>query len=116
MRRCRQSAQRAVHLRDGAHSGRGVGATRRAARNAVAGIHLDVSRDRLRRGNGGPAGLAGFQCPFINGPADLFEVVDAGVLLLGGAGLDEVGDGNCGQQADDGHHDHDLHQGEARLG
>ena len=52
VRRCRQRAQRATHLRVGAHGGRGICAARRAARNAVGGIQLDVSRDDLSAGNG----------------------------------------------------------------
>ena len=57
----------------------------------------------------------GFQGPLLLGTVDLAQVVDAGVLLRGRAGAHEVGDGDGGQQADDGHHDHDFHQREARL-
>jgi hypothetical protein len=38
------------------------------------------------------------------------QVVDAGILLGGGAGFDEVGNGDRGQQSDDGDDDHDLNE------
>ena len=44
------------------------------------------------------------------------EVIDAGIRLRGGAGLDEVGDRDRGQQADNSHDDHDLDERETCLG
>ena len=52
----------------------------------------------------GPGGLGAF---------DLLEVGDAGTFLAGGARLDEVGDRDGRQESDDGHYDHDFHEGEA---
>src|SRR5437667_502103 len=53
--------------------------------------------------------------PLLNAAVNLPQIVDAGVHLRGGAGFDEVGDGDRSQKADDGHYDHDFHQREAAL-
>ena|GEM_PF-4965301 len=52
------------------------------------------------------------QRPLLDGSRDLAQVVNAGIRLRSGACPHKVRDGNGGQQADDGHHDHDFHQGE----
>ena len=49
------------------------------------------------------------------GAVNLAEVVDAGVLLGGVAGPNEVRDGDGRQEANDGHHDHDFYEREARF-
>ena len=59
-------------------------------------------------------GLPGFESPGGLGAFNLFEVGDARALLAGGAGFDEIGNRNGGQQGDDGHDDHDFDQGEPR--
>ena len=46
------------------------------------------------------------------GAVNLAQVVDAGVFLRLGAGPDEVGNGDRGQQANDGDNDHNFHQRE----
>jgi len=56
-----------------------------------------------------------FQGPLLLGGINQPEVVDTGVLLRSGAGFDEVGDCNRGQQTDDGDNDHDLHEGKTCL-
>ena len=114
VRRVGEGAQRAANLRSGADGGGGIRATGRATRNAAVGVQLDVSRDGGDTGDGCARGLAGFQRPFIDGRVNLTEVIDAGVLLRFGAGTNEVGNRDCGQKADDGHHNHDLNQRETR--
>ncbi len=59
--------------------------------------------------------LLGFERPGLNRTVDLTQVVDTGVHLRGRTGFHEVGNGNGRQQANDGHDDHDLDQGEAAL-
>ena len=61
--------------------------------------------------------LAG-QAPLVESPLfdralDLFQVRDAGVGLRRGAGLDEVRDGDGGEEADDRDDDHDFYEGKA---
>ena len=56
-----------------------------------------------------------FESELFFGAVDLAEVIDAGVLLSGGAGLDEVGDRDRSEEADDGHHDHNFNQREAAF-
>ncbi|MDB6125042.1 MAG: hypothetical protein JWQ71_4035, partial [Pedosphaera sp.] len=87
------------------------GAERSGARGATAQVGLHIG-DVRRGGRGG----LGFQGPLLLGPVQLAQVVDAGVLLRGRAGAHEVGDGDGRQQTDDGHHDHDFHEREARFG
>src|SRR5712692_11426654 len=75
----------------------GVSAAARAGRfipNVLRGA-VEVARGR-RVG----AGLLVFQRPGRLGAIDLSEVGDAGIALTGNAGLDEVGDGDGGQQTD----------------
>src|SRR5205809_5968494 len=59
--------------------------------------------------------LLGLQSPGGLGAADLFHVRNARAALAGAAGLDEVRDGDRGQQSNDGHYDHDFYQREAGL-
>ena len=58
------------------------------------------------------AGFFVFQCPSRFGAVDLLKVGNAGRPLAGSAGLDEVRNGNGGQQPNDGYHNHDFHQRE----
>ena len=48
-------------------------------------------------------------CP---GGAIGFEIVDTSGALGGFAGFDQIGNGHGGQEANNGDHDHDFHQGE----
>ena len=87
----------------------GIGATSGArwfVPNVFRGA-IQISRSR-RVGTG----FFVFQGPGRFGAFDLFKVGNAGRPLAGGAGLDEVRNGNGGQQANDGHHNHDFHQRE----
>ena len=101
--------------RRGADHSAGVGATSRAGRNFAGGVQLDIGRQVGAQSYGGPGCLASFESELIGRPVNLAEVVDAGVGLRGGTGFHEVRNRNCRQQADNGHDDHDFHQGEARL-
>jgi len=66
-------------------------------------------------GRRGGVVLLVFQRPLLLGGINLAEIVDAAVLLGRIARPDEVGDGDGGQQADDGHNDHDFDERKARL-
>ena|ERR1043166_4521788 len=61
------------------------------------------------------AGLVLLQGPLLNSAVDLPQVIDAGISLRRGAGVDEVRNRDGSQKANNCHHDHDLHQREARL-
>jgi len=78
------------------------------ANDLVFQVAADVRELRL-----GIVGLLGFERPGLNRAIDLAQVVNAGIHLGGGASLYEVGDRDCGQEANDGHYNHDLHQGKA---
>src|SRR5262249_47491494 len=54
-----------------------------------------------------------FHRPGRFGAFNLLEIGNASVFLTAGAGFYEVGDRNGGEQADDGHYDHDFHQRKA---
>jgi hypothetical protein len=49
----------------------------------------------------------------LNRSVILAEVVDAGILLRRGPGLDEIGNGDRRQKTNNSHDDHDFHQREA---
>ena len=59
--------------------------------------------------------LALLDCPLLDRTVYLSHVVDTRVRLRRVAGLDEVGNRNRRQHANDGHHNHDFHQREARV-
>src|ERR1017187_2292029 len=59
--------------------------------------------------------MASFDSPCLLGSVNLTEVVDAGIGLCGLTGMDEIRNRNRGQQTNNGHHDHDFHECEARL-
>ena len=88
----------------------GKRASARRTNDLIFHVAFDVRVYRLSR-----FALLGFECPSLNGAVDLPQVVDAGILLRGSASLDEVGDCDRCQQTDDGHDDHNLHQGKAPL-
>ena len=79
-------------------------------RRAAAHVRLNI-RPRCRIGRFG----LGFQCPLLDGAVNLTEVVDARVLLRSRTRLQEVGNRDRSQEADNGHHDHDFHQCETRF-
>jgi hypothetical protein len=82
---------------------------RRTTRTATK-VRSEVS-DTRRVGRG----LLLFQRPLLLRAVDLAEVVDARIGLGRGARFDEVGDRDRGEEADDGHNDHDFNQREARV-
>ena len=64
--------------------------------------------------------LIGFAHVVVHGPGDLrvshlFQVRDANAAAAGGAGFNEIGNGDSRQEADDGHNDHDFHERESGL-
>ena len=59
--------------------------------------------------------LFGFERPGLNRPVNLAQVVDARIHLSGGTGFHEVWNRDGREQPDDGHDDHDFHQGESLL-
>ena len=103
------------------HSGRSVSSFRGAA-NATLGCAVQDTRPgaievlgQRTVHDGGRAVRAAFQRPLLNGAVNQPEVVDTGVLPSRFTGLDEVRDGNRGQETDDCDHDHDFNEREARL-
>ena len=88
---------------------REAGATRRA-NNRVFQISTDVSEGYRVAGT-----LLVLECPLLNSAVNLAQVINAGVLLSRSTCSDEVGDRNRREQADNGHHDHDLHQRETAF-
>lgn len=56
-----------------------------------------------------------FQGVLLDRAIDLAKVIDARVFLRSDARADEVWDRDGGQQPDDGNHDHDFDEREARL-
>ena len=113
MPRSNPVAQRASRYT--AHDGIIITAASRTRRNAAGRVQFDVGRQVPRIVDGRPSLLAFFQRPLLGGAVNLPQVVDAGIGLRGGTSLHEVGNGDCRQQADNGHDNHDFHQGEARL-
>jgi len=92
---------------------RGVSRARISDRGG-SGITADIrSEIRFRRRR--DAGLLGFERPLLLGTINLTEVVDASIHLGGRARLHEVGNRDRSQEADDGHHDHDFNEREARV-
>ena len=85
-------------------------AERQQTRRAAAQVRLNVcSRYRIRH-----LGSA-FQSPLLDGAINLTEVVDAHVLLRSRTRLQEVGNRDRSQEADNGHHNHDFHQRETHF-
>ena len=95
------------------NGGERITATRRALRQVAVRRGPQVWRD-VRRADIGAGRLLVFQRPLLNSAVKLTEIVNAGILLRCDACLDEVRNRDCGQKADDGHHNHDLDQREAR--
>src|SRR5579862_3084227 len=105
-----------AHVTDGIAAGKGLFRIQRAdhALQAATGSTTQIRRDVCRHRSGRRA-LARFQRPLLLGRINLAQVVDARVLLRGRTRLQEVGNRDRCQEADDGHHDHDFHQGETRF-
>ena len=95
----------------------GVGSVGSARRTRGEAADSASAQERLKHGRryGCCRPLIQLQRPLLNGAINLAQVVDAGIALRGLARLDEVGDGNRSQQANDGHYDHDFHQRETRF-
>src|SRR5690242_8442330 len=78
--------------RSGGHIPDGVGSIARTKwweRAAVADIRLETA---IRRAGGG--GQLVFQGPLLFGAVNLPQIIDAGVGLRGGTGLDKIGEGD----------------------
>ena len=88
-----------------------VGAVRRAGRPVarVTASQIRLQRGLIQRGTGV------FEQRLLLGAVNEAQVVDARIRLRRLAGADEVRDGDRGEEADDGHHDHDFNEREARL-
>jgi len=101
--------------RRGSDSRAGIGAVRRARRNAAGRVQLDIGFQIGRVGNGSTSAQMRFQSVLVGRRINLAEVVNAGILLRGRTRFDEVRNRDGGQQADDRHNDHDFYQRKARL-
>ena len=112
MRRC-ERAQGAGRVR--ADLGNVIAATRRTSRQAARRVQLDVRRQVGGQRDGCTGLFALFQRELVGRRVNLAEVVDAGVGLRGGASFHEVRNRDGRQEADNGHDDHDFHQGETRF-
>ncbi len=85
-----------------------VGSTARADAD---GLDVDGGEVARRRGDARVS-----EGVLFAGGGELAKVVEAGALDRGLSGRRDLGYRNDGQQADDGHDDHDLHEGECRRG
>ena len=94
--------------------GEGIGRIHRAcwqfAATAMAQVRLQIGS--LRRVGGL---FALFQSPLLLGRINQPQIVDARILLRGGAGLNKVRNRDGRKQANDGHNDHDFHQGKTQF-
>ena len=103
-------------VRDGIAAGKGLRRIQRAVgqhtRRPAAHVRLNL-RPVRSQGSGrlGP----GFQRPLLDGTVNLTEVVNARVLLRSRTRLQEVGNRDRSQKADNGHHDHNFHQCKTRF-
>jgi len=93
----------------------GICTVRRAGRDLVAGVQLDIGREVGAERDRRTRGLALFQRELVGRRVNLAEVVDASVGLRGGTRFHEVRDRNRREEADDGHNDHDFDEREARA-
>ena len=103
-----EAGRRGRHSRNGVAVGERLAARR--ANHRVLQIRQDVRRRDRRR-----IALFRIEGPLLDGAINLSQVADTGVHLRRRAGLDEVGDRDRSQKADNGHYDHDLHQRKAPL-
>ena len=108
------ASRRGLHIANCIAGGEDLGRIQRAVRSRAAGATTEVGLDVSCPGRG-RGGLFLFQGPFLLGTINLAQVVDAGVGLGRGTGMNEVGNRDGGQQTDDGHDDHDFDQGETRF-
>jgi hypothetical protein len=101
-------------VRDGKNIVRRPIGTRQRTIRHVLTCTTEVGNDVCcsRRSTGG---LPGFQRPFLLGRIYNPKVVDTGIRLRGFSSTHEIGDCDCRQQANDGHNNHNLHQGKTRL-
>ncbi len=96
-------------LRDGME---GINAAARTDRH---GVVFDVRSD-VGLGGDGTVAFPVLGGPDLLGAVNLAEVDDARILVGGATCFGEVRDGHGGQEPDDGYHDHDFHEREARPG
>ena len=80
------------------------------ANNRVLQVRRAVSESNCVTGS-----LLVLERVLLNSAVELAKVVNARIFLRGGASFNEVGNRDRSEQADDGHHNHNFHQGEARL-
>jgi hypothetical protein len=97
--------------RGSADRGDGVDAARRTLGGDFDELGA-VAGDR-GQGAGGAGGELAFEGILFHRAVDLLQIGDAGVGLGRGAGLDEVRNGDGGEEADDRHDDHDFYECEA---
>src|SRR5437899_3018632 len=82
------------------HRTNGVGAITGALWPLACGSAAQVrSQGSARRWHGGTAGLILLQGPLLYSAIDLPQVIDAGIPLRGGAGIDEVRNRDGSQEA-----------------
>jgi hypothetical protein len=89
-----------------------VGAIRGAFRPVAGRATAKVRREAARGWGSVSRGLVILQRPLLFGAVNLAQVVNASVFLGGRAGAHKVGNRDGGQKTNDGHYDHDFHQGE----
>jgi hypothetical protein len=94
--------------------GKGLGGVRRAGGQFTGGTVAKV-RLNVRALGGSGRTLALFQSPLLLGRINQAKVIDAGVLLRGGAGAHEVGNGDGREQTDNRNHDHNFNERKPRL-
>jgi hypothetical protein len=88
----------------------GITSTSRAFRTSTLDVAFNIGIS-----SGRASALLVFKSPLFLGAVNLAQVVDTGVFLSGGTGFNEVRNRDGSQQSDDCDHDHDFHEGEARL-
>lgn len=96
------------HGREGVAVRKRCAAARRGAQHCAFQVGLDVSEQ-----DGRISRLEGVQRPHLGGVINLPQVVDAGVGLGGGAGSNDVRNGNRREEADQADDDHELNQRES---
>ena len=77
---------------------------------AVTEVGSDFSDTRMRRRR-----HSGLKCPLLLGAVNLAQVVDASILLRQSPGVDKIGKGDCSQQSDDSHDNHEFHKRETNF-
>jgi len=113
MRRIYVVAEAANGLGDCADTLQIVNAAGGATGNLIVGIQFNVGCNVIRVIEVIPDVLSLFNGDLLDCAFNLPQIIDAGGGLRFGAGMQETGNGNRCQEADDGHNDHDFHQREA---